>query len=283
MAILAVTASFASVASGGAPMGLPNAWVDQGRWAVGGEYGYEQMNLESSGRVTQQIFGQEPAFWTQRFRIDDLASNMFFGTIAYGISENWDIFARVGAADAKGTVVALPASTDALTRQDDVDGSFGLAWGAGTRATLYRCGPWSFGGLVQVTWFRPGDSAFSITDPLQPDESWAGDAELKYWQLQASLAAVYQVENWRFWAGPFLQAVYGDLNFRGTSSLTDGPALSTIRWSSSIDESYEVGAHLGVNWELSNEWSLWAEGQITGDSWLVGVGGAFSPEKALDQ
>ena len=280
MVVVAVTGVFPSIAPGGAPMGLPGAIVGEGRWAIGAEYGREQGNVDAFGRVDEVFLNGTSFFWTQPFEINDLTSNMIFGTLAYGICDNWDIFARVGAADAKDKIVALAADTDALERQDDFDGSFGLAWGAGTRATFCRSGPWSFGGLMQVTWFRPGNSDFSVADPLIPDESWVGDVQLSYWQAQASLAAAYQIDKWRLWAGPFLQFVRGDMDFNGRAVL-DGAGVSTIRWTSTLQESSEIGAHFGVNWELSDLFDLWVEGQITADSWLVGIGGVFIPEKSL--
>ena len=281
---LAVTAALVSVASGGAPMGPPTAFLGEGRWSVGAEYGYEQARMNSSGTVTERFLDDSEFFWTQSFEIDDLKSNMVFGTLGFGLSDNWDIFARVGASDAKGRILVPPADTDALARQDDTDGSFGFAWGAGTRATFCRTGPWSFGGLMQVTWFHPGDSSFTVADPLIPDESWVGDASLSYWQAQAALAAVYQVDALRFWAGPFLQFVRGDMDFNGNAVLNEGGGVSTIRWSSKLEESSQIGGHVGLNLELADEWNLWVEGQITGDSWLVGVGGVFVPgkKKAFD-
>jgi hypothetical protein len=279
-AVLIVVGVLVSVAPAGAPMGPATAFLGEGRWSIGAEYGYEEMDLDAFGMVTERFLNDTTFSWTQPFRIDDFRSQMFFGTLAFGICDNWDIFARIGAADAKDTIVAVPADTDAVERQNEFDGSFGLAWGAGTRATFCRSGPWSFGGLMQVTWFRPGSSDFSVADPLIPDESWVGDVKLNYWQAQAALAATYQADKWRFWAGPFLQFIQGDMNFRGAAVL-DGAGVSTIRWTSDIHESAQVGGHFGTNWEVSDTFDVWVEGQITGDSWLVGVGAMIRPEKSF--
>jgi hypothetical protein len=70
------------------------------------------------------------------------------------------------------------------------------------------------------------------------------------------------------------------MDFNGRAVL-DGAGVSTIRWTSNLQESSEIGAHFGVNWELSDLFDLWVEGQITADSWLVGIGGVFIPEKSL--
>ena len=279
-AALIVTGVLVSAAPAGAPMGPATAFLGDGRWAVGGEYGHEQMSLEGFGTVTERFLNGSSTFWTQSAQIDDLTSNMFFGTLAFGIGDNWDIFARVGAADAKDEIVAPSGGGNALETRDDFDGGLGLAWGVGTRATFYRCGPWSFGGLMQVTWFRPSSSDFSIADPLIPDESWVGDMKLDYWQAQASLAATYQVDKWRFWAGPYLQFLRGDMEFSGAAIL-DLAGASTIRWAGDLQESAQIGGHFGANWEVSEVFDVWVEGQITGDSWLVGVGAMLRPEKSF--
>jgi hypothetical protein len=262
-------------------MGPPAAYLGEGQWAVGGEYGYEQSNLTAFGTVTERFLAGTTDTWTNGFRIDDLASNMAFGTLAYGISENWDIFARVGASDAKDKLVLLPNESGALEAQDNFNGTFGFAWGAGTRVTFFRLGAWSFGGLMQVTWFRPGESSFAVTDPYIPDESWGGDVKLNYWQAQTSLAAAYQADRWCFWAGPFLQFVRGDMDFDGTGKVA-GTGVSAISWTSKLQESSQVGAHFGTSWEVCDQFNLWVEGQITADSWLASIGGVFIPGKAKE-
>jgi hypothetical protein len=278
-ATLIVTGVLVSVAPAGAPMASPTAYLGAGNWGLGAEYGYGQMDLEASGTVTE-VTGLLDTSWAQHFKMDNLKNNMAFGTIAYGLTDAWDIFARLGATDARNTTVVPPSSSQAEERLGDFDGSFGLAWGVGTRATLHKSGPWSFGGLVQFTWFRPADSDFSINpDPWIPDESWTGKAKLNYWQAQASLAAAFQADTWRFWVGPFVQFTQGDMDFSGTTSIAG--LTGTLNWSSTIDDSFQVGGHFGANWEVCDQFNLWMEGQITGDSWLVGVGLVLVPEKSF--
>jgi len=277
-AALIIAGSLVAVASG-APMGSPTAYLGAGQWGLGAEYAYGQMDLKTSGTRTEAT-GAFSESKPQNFRMDNLKNNMAFGTIAYGLTDNWDLFARIGATDAKGTTVVLPAPVARAQRQDDYDGSFGFAWGVGTRATLHKSGPWSFGGLTQFTWFRPGDSDFTIVDPLIPDESWNGNTKLNYWQAQASLAAAFQADTWRVWAGPFVQFTQGDMDFDGTTSV-GGVLAGTISWVSTIDDSFQVGAHFGATWEICDQFNLWGEGQITSDSWLVGAGLVLIPEKSF--
>jgi len=281
MTDLAITAVLASTAVGGAPMGPPAAILGEGQWSVSGEYAFEQMDMKASGRAVTEIPGEAPFFWTQPSRIDSLKSNMVFGKLAYGLCDNWDLFVRAGASNASDEIVVLPADTSSVEVRDSYDGSFGFAWGVGTRATFCRSGPWSVGGLVQVTWFQPGDSDFTVPDPLVPGETWVGKMNLDYWQTQVSLAAAYQADTVRLWGGPFLQFVRGDMDFSGQAILEEGGGSSGLGWSSDLEETAQIGAHFGADWQIAKQWSLWVEGQITEDSWLVGVSAAFTPEKTF--
>ena len=295
-------ALLASTAYGGAPMGPPMALLGEGHWGLGGEYGHENMNLRADGTLravygTGTPSGPVPFDFVETVTIDDLTMNMFFATLAYGVCDNWDIFVRVGASDAtdgaqaRANIPRNPADPNALVDQlgvpqcyplGSLDGSFGLAWGVGTRATFCRSGPWSFGGLVQATWFKPGDSSIRYTDPL-----WGtgvehdGNGDLDFWETQVSLAVSYQVDTWRLWAGPFLQFVTGTFD-RSGSILFDGvDAGDTFRASADLQQVSEFGGHFGANWEMNKQVNLWVEGQVTGDSWLVGIGLMFKPQETF--
>lgn len=277
---LAMAAGLAATAQAGAPLGPPTALLGEGNWGIGAEYGHEQISMEACGTVIEVFPDDSYFFWTQAFEIEDLQTNMIFGTLAYGVCDTWDIFVRAGTADAKDDIVALPADAGSVARRDAFDGNFGLAWGAGTRATFCRSGPWSFGGTVQVTWFQPGDSDFTIDDPLLPDETWVGDIELDYWQAQVSLAASLQLDTLQFWIGPFLQFIDGDMDFDGQAVLAGGGTVSDLCWSSDLNESSQIGGFIGLNWEVTRQWNLWVEGQVTSDSWLVGVGTVIVPGRS---
>ena len=217
-------------------------------------------------------------FYAQPITLEDFETNMFFGTLGYGICDNWDIFVRVGAADAQDDVVLHPATDEFGEDRIGFDGDFGLAWGAGTRATFCRSGPWSFGGLVQVTWFDPGDTDFLLGDPTDPiSGAVIGDVGIDYWQTQIALTVAYQVDTWTLWAGPFLQFIEGDFELDGQLVLDDAIG-GNITGDADIEESSQVGGHVGAAWGLAEQWNLWVEGQFTGDSWLVGVGAVFMPE-----
>jgi len=277
-AALAIAAILTSAAPGGAPMGPPTATLEEGQWSFGGTFALEEMDMEAYGKVSEDF---TPYFWTQQFTIEGYKTKMLFGTVEYGLCDNWGIFARFGGADGKGDIVAPPADSSAIEVKDTFEGDYGLAWGVGTRATFCRSGPWSFGGLMQVTWFDPGDSDYTVSDPLAPGASWIGDVGISYWQTQISLGAIYQVDTFRFWFGPFLQFIEGDMDFDGRLVIAEGGGQGNLSWTSELEESSQLGLHVGADWELASRLNLWAEGQLTSDSWLFGVGLVFSTQETF--
>ncbi|HSW00859.1 MAG TPA: hypothetical protein VLI39_11845 [Sedimentisphaerales bacterium] len=266
-----------SVAAGGAPMGPPIAVLDEGQWSVGGEFAHEQMDLEAFGISVETIDGDFSTFYAQPFTLEDLAVNMGFVTLGYGVCDNWDLFLRAGAADAKDDLILHPATADNAEDKFGFDGDFGFAWGAGTRATFCRTGPWNFGGLIQVTWFDPGSSDFQLGEIADPLGYVTGDADIKYWQTQVALTVAYEADTWRVWGGPFLQFIEGDLELDG-QYIFDGDVVGTVANNADVEELSQFGAHVGISTQLADQWNLWVEGQITGDSWLIGIGAAFTPE-----
>src|SRR4030042_591695 len=79
IAALVLTAIFVPTAPGGAPMGPPLAWLGEGQWSIGAEYGYENMDMEAFGTATETIPGQSDFTYAQPFTLDGFSSTMFFG------------------------------------------------------------------------------------------------------------------------------------------------------------------------------------------------------------
>ena len=268
-----------SVVSAGAPMGLSIASLAERQWSLGGEFAFERSDMEAFGTTTETYeLGPSTYSYAQSLDIEDFETNMVFAPFAYGLCDNWNIFVRAGAADGADDVILHPQTSASGEDRFAFDGDMGFAWGVGTRATFARSGPWTFGGLVQVTWFNPGDSGFAYGDPADPVEgAVAGDARIKYWQTQVALTVACQIDTWTLWAGPFLQHIEGDLDLEGQIVLDD-EGIGYFKACADIEESSQLGAHFGASWGFANQWNLSIEGQVTGDSWLVGIGATFIPD-----
>ena len=277
--VLAIAGILSTLASAGAPLGVPMATLEEQEWAVGLEYSYEKTDLEGFGSAVRTT-GGTPSYFVESVDIDGLATRMVFGSLAYGVVDTWDVFVRVGAADVQDGVRIAGAPAGGSLERFNYDGDCGVAWGIGTRATFCHWGPWRVGGLVQVTWFDAQSSDVVSTDPDAADTVFLGDADLDFWQTQVALAAVYQIDTLRFWAGPFLQFVEGDLDRRGRI-VVSGVDSGSFQGSTNLEETSQFGLQAGVDWEVTARINCRIEGQFTQDSWLLGIGGVMRPEELL--
>jgi hypothetical protein len=250
------------------PMGPPKALLGEDRWEIGVEYGYQKMDLEASGNVTDIQLA--PLFVTTRkgrFKIKDLASNIIMGRVSYGISDNWDAFARVGVADAEDEIERIYPGGATPDVFEGFEGSFGIAWGFGTRATFWQDEDISWGGLFQITWSEPDDGDISLSgDPV-----FSGTAEFDIWEVQIAVGPTLRLDdNIRVYGGPFLHFVNGDLDLSG-QTVEMG---SDIRMEASTDleEESQFGGFAGVHMDVGENTFCYIEGQYTSDAWGVGVG-----------
>ena len=278
--VLCLIAWPGSAARGAAPLGPPVAVLEEGQWTVGLEYGYAETDLRAHGTCLTMPEGEDPVYSAERVDIRKLASRMIFGSLAYGVVDTWDLFLRIGTADAQDHVNVCATPVNGGASRLNYDGGYGLACGIGTRATFCHWGPWQFGGTMQVTWLDPGESDLAWSDPEVPGSTVVGRMDIDLWQAQMALAATYQIDTLRFWAGPFLQFVQGDFDRRG-ETFADGLSTGHVTCSSDTEETSQVGIHLGMIWEASNRTSCWVEGQYTRDSWVFGLGAAIRPDQFL--
>ena len=270
---------WAVAASAGAPLAPAMATLEKGDVSLAFEYAYENMTLAADATCVESVVGVGSDAYKQKFVIDDLETNMFFARLTYALTDRWDVYLRLGAADGQGDlkVDGPGALTGAGAGRIPLDGSYGFTGGIGTRATLWTSGPWSIAGSAQATWFDPDHSGFRIIQPATPNEFVLGHSKIDYFQTQFSLAAVYQQEPWGIWAGPFVQLIDGDLDL-DADFVIDGVPLGAITCSGDVEEESKVGVHAGAALAVSPSLATWVEGQYTPDSWLVGIGVIIRPQ-----
>ena len=95
------------------PMGPPTAELEVGKWAIGTEFMYSDMDLNLGEGVV------------------DLQVTKFYGTFGYGLMDNVEIFGRIGIGNAEGDVIT--------SESDDLEyGSSEFIFGGGARVTLFE-------------------------------------------------------------------------------------------------------------------------------------------------
>jgi hypothetical protein len=271
MAVAAAVGLLCSVSFAGGPLGPPKALASPGKWLVDVEYAHESVDLKACGKINS-LYDSSWVSDDSRFKIEDLRSNMFFGSLTYGLCENWDVFVRLGAADAKDDV--KPATDEGYGEKWAYDGSYGFAWGVGTRATFCQCGPFTFGAVGQLTWFNPGSG--EDTFAYDANDTMTAEFDAKWRQLQVGVGGTYQADGWWIYGGPCFFFVNGDLDLDATETVTgEGAGTYPSKGTLDLKEKSEFGGWVGVGCNLPKNATCYAEAQIYGDGWLVGAGVLF--------
>jgi len=252
------------------PMGPPKALMGQNQWAAGLEYSNQTIDLQSWGKVVDTqvdpLF-EQPAY--AKYEIKDLKLNMILGRLDYGINKNWDVFLRLGVADAQDDIEQTYPDGATPDEFQGFDGNYGFTWGLGTRTTFWQDGEVTWGGLFQVTWAAPDDSSID----LKGDSDFTGDAELDFREIQVAVGPTVQIEDFQIYGGPFLHFVNGDLDISG-KTVDPETGLDMFLKSSSGDlwEESQFGGYAGAYWDVRKDISCYLEGQFTGDAWGIGIG-----------
>jgi hypothetical protein len=253
-----------SVAVALPPMGPPMVTLKQGQFSAGFEYGYSDMDLQADFKFVSTAPGLS-VLGKESVPLKDFKSNMFFGRLGYGVSDNWEAFLRLGAGDVK--------------MQDGFDGGYGFAWGFGTKATFLKEDSVTWGGLFQMTWLNPGDDKLADTETFtvgegQVDVTISGKREVDWWEIQIAVGPTWQTGNLCIYGGPFLHFLNGDYDEKLTGTLTD-PGDVISKATADLEQDSEFGGYVGAQWDLTKwvknaSWS--AEFQLTGDAWAFGTG-----------
>ena len=253
------------------PMGPPKALLGQDRWDIGIEYGNQTMDLEAVGTVSEIIVDPPDVIppIKGRHNIEDLKSNIIMARAGYGINDDWDAFVRLGMVDVQGDIELILPESAPPDEYKGFDGSFGLAWGFGTRATFWQDDEVCWGGLFQVTWMEPGDSSISLLG----DSVFTGDAEINMWEVQIAVGPTLRVdEDFRVYGGPFLHFVNGDLDISGRT--VDMGSEILMDATGDIEEESQFGGYAGAHLDVDENTSCCIELQFTGDAWGVAIGAA---------
>jgi hypothetical protein len=258
-------------------MGPPKAMLGQDRWDIGVEYSYQSMDLEATGTdidiYTNSVYPETNGITTRKgkYEINDFKSNVILGRLGYGISDSWDAFVRLGAVDAKCDLVQT-YSDGARHEYQGFDGSFGLAWGFGTRATFWQDGEISWGGLFQMTWLEPDDS--SISGTLEDNLHYTGTADIDIREIQIAIGPTWRIEDSvRIYGGPFLHYVDGDLDVSGSTTISPTERFD-MKSSGDLEEKSQFGGYVGANLDVDENTSCFIEYQLTDDAWAIGLGAA---------
>ena len=273
--VLIIVGICGSVVSALPLMGPPKAMIGMDQWNVGLGYSYSQMDMEASGKSREDPGSGVWGPWlSSKHDIQDLTSNVVLGQLGYGVSESVDISLYIGISDAQDDMKESTTGVYPGDKYTGLDGGFGFAWGFGARATFWKDGDITWGGLLQVLWENPseGDITMEPEPPTLPN-SLTGDAELDLREIQVAIGPTVQFEGLSVYGGPFLHFVDGTVETSVSGLDSSGvPPLERVELSEDIEQASEIGAYAGLLGEADADTSWYAEYRFTGDAWGLGVG-----------
>jgi hypothetical protein len=206
-----------------APMGPPTAGLKTGQFRVGVEYSYSDEDMQVEGDT-----------------IDNVTSNMIFGNLGYGIMDEWEVFVRLGAADA--------SADDVEGTGIDISGDLQFAWGFGTKVTFLKQENINWGALFQMTWVKSEDTVEGA------------DVKFDFYDMQIALGPTWKInDTFSIYGGPFVHFIDGDVDIEGYDT-------------GDLEEDEAFGGYVGGEWNFCQNTSLFGELQFTGAGWAFGTG-----------
>lgn len=235
-------------------LGSPTAEIGQGKWSIGYDYSYSSQKTD---KVTAKfdVIGVETG--TFPFKLKDFNLQRHYGVIGYGVTEDWDIYVKLGIADlkARGVDYDLPQVWSM-----NFDNEF--AWGLGTRYTFFRQDNVTWGAALQMNWIDTQIGERFGTEKSQ----FTVDA----FDLLASVGPTVDMGSWKVYGGPFYYYLNGDYDLK----VKDAGAL-VYKEKADVKAARNWGAFIGSIINLGNNIDWTVEYATTGKGWGLGTGVAW--------
>ena len=154
-------------------------------------------------------------------------STYYNARIAYGFSDRFEVYGRIGAADLDGKVTYGGATAE-------LSGSSRLAWGLGAQGILYDAGKWNLGG--DATYFAHSGHKFGAVNITGVD--WAE------WHIAAVATGTFEQIH-----------PYGGVRYSDFKVNADG-------YSGSDKAKNKCGVFAGLGFAINDQWSAYGEGRF---------------------
>ena len=264
-----------------APIGPPKSLLSEGEYGLGLDISYQSIDLTATGVYRETQAG--PFIYSKRpeLSIRDLGSQLVFATLTTAINDQVDIFVNVGVSNATDDILVqnAPANSTQFFNAGNIfklDAGHDFAWGAGARFTFLEQEGLTWGGTIHATWQNPQSSTENWTDPSDATQRLNLNTELDYWEVVFAFGPTVEMGEVSFYGGPMAYILKGDLTMDGTwnDTGTTGPFKAEY----DFEENLAVGGFFGAQTNVADNLSWYIDGQITADTWGIGIGGVWRVE-----
>jgi len=249
--LIVVLGCFCSTALALDFMGPPSAGLKKGQLGLGADYSYTRMDIGLDNGVVTSTFYKFGAVFSSTtskissFTLKRLKMHKLYANIGYGITDNWEVFIRLGGVNPEFSGNFFPTSPASQSR--DYNGDVGFAIGFGTKVTFYEKDKLKLGALFQMSWASSHATA-SGTD-------FRESVDIDIIEMQIALGATYQLtEKITIYGGPFWHFVnFNGSDLHGYRSYDSNPAQQEkwiSRSSYDLDDISNFGGYIGAQYEI---------------------------------
>ena len=252
---IAIVCSSGPAAFALGPMGPPTSGLKQEDFKIGADYSHSKMDLEfNEGSYVEYLDGWFDASGTQSdLKLKDIKINKTFLNIGYGVTDNLEIFFRLG-----GTNANFSGSTF-WPSGEEFDSNTDFAIGGGIKTTFFEKGKLKIGGLIQADWSE-------LDGAIRPKEWPVADDTVQFDLTQVQIAAgpSYDLtDRISIFGGPFLHFVHGNWEDVYNQIDPDTGGLLTSKYSWTVEEDSCFGVYIGSQIELTKNSIFMVEYQRT--------------------
>lgn len=239
-------------------IGPPTANLEKGQWTVG--YNYMQSEADM-GKINvkwnEYLNGAFDDSGVDTDQFQDVTNERHYASFGYGFSDSWEVYFQLGLAGVEADIVNVAGVTTELDFGNDI------AWGWGTRFTLFEKGDIRWGTSIQMNWL---DTSTDITQS-SPGFSEKTTYNFETMDLLIAFGPTVDMGKWQLYGGPFFYQMSGDYTEDGWDS--DG---WTWDGKADLESQSSFGGFIGAQIPLWENSDMIAEISFTGDSWSIGTG-----------
>lgn len=236
-----------SMALAFAPVGPPTAGLKTEQWSLGFDYAHGEIDFDIE-------WSSDFASGIADAKAKDMKSDSYLAKFGYGVTDEWEFYSFLGAADSRGKI-------EWYGETDDFDGGYDVSGGFGTKWTFLKDENLSWGLVYQMSWIQ-GDDSYSVDLSSLGLGTQEIDAALDSFDIFLALGPTYKMENW---------SIYGGLGLYYFDADIDIDLMDTTILEGDADET-SFGGYVGTAIDLDANASLYAEYMLTNDAWAIGTG-----------
>jgi len=240
-------------------IGPPTAELKAGQWSVGGDYAYSDIDLDASKMKHTNSAG-DPAMMIS-FEFEDVKTNFYYATLGYGLTENLEVYGRLGIADIKGRERWPEYSADWGSNFDN-----DIAGGVGTRFTFYKQNKVRWGVTAQMNWI---DTSWDRKETSIVYGDIKRKLDLSAYDLLVAIGPTVDMGGWKLYGGPFFYMFDGDFDYKETWT---GDGGGWEKGKADVEEDSSFGGYIGAAIPLAKNTDMTFEVAAISGGWSAGTG-----------